>query len=69
MRDVRERETVAGAVVLQAADVAAEAVQASLQAALQAAQVCGCHRCRTRAAQTSDWAVGLLARAVAEPGR
>ena len=69
MRDLREHEMVAGGVVIQAEDVAAEAVRASLQAALQAAQVCGCHRCRTRAAQTSDWAVGLLALAAAEPGR
>jgi hypothetical protein len=69
MRDLHERETVAGAVVPQAADVVAEAVRASLQAALQAAQLCGCHRCRTRAVQTYEWAVGLLALAAAEPGR
>ena len=69
MRNLREHETVAGEAVLQAEDVVAEAVRASLQAALQAAQVCGCHRCRTRAGQTYDWAVGLLAPAAAEPGR
>ena len=69
MRNLHERETVAGAVVLQAADVVAEAVRASLQAALQAAQACGCHRCRTRAAQTHDWAAGMLALEPAEPGR
>ena len=69
MQDLCERETVAGAVVLQAADVVAEAVRASLLAALQAAQACGCHRCRTRAAQTYDWANGLLALEATAPGR
>jgi hypothetical protein len=46
-------------VVLEAAEIAARAVQAAAGAARLAAERCGCHACRTRATQTLLWALAM----------
>jgi hypothetical protein len=48
-----------GPVVLEAAEIAARAVQAAAGAARLAAARCGCHACRTRAPQTLLWALAM----------
>ncbi len=60
MRTAGDLQTGEQVVLLQAAAIVGATVRQTLADALRAAAGCGCHPCRTRAAHTVLWAVGMM---------
>jgi hypothetical protein len=60
MSYVVDSNTASETVLLQAADIATQAIQTAATRSLRAADGCGCGHCRARAARTVLWAVAML---------